>query len=29
MFYVKKFYICALVGVVIIWFYEMHGATKR
>jgi len=26
---VKKFYVRALVGVLIKWFYEMHGATMK
>ena len=26
---VKKTYVCALVGVVIKWLYEMHGATMK
>jgi len=26
-FYIKTFYVCALVGVLIKWRYEMHGAT--
>ena len=28
-FNVKKFYVCALVGVLIKLFYEMHGATMK
>jgi len=28
-FNVKKFYVCALVGVLIRRFYEMHGATMK
>ena len=28
-FNVKKFYVCALVGVLIKWLYEMHGATMK
>ena len=28
-FNVKKFYVCALVGVLIEWFYEMHGARMK
>ena len=28
-FNLKKFYLCALVGVLIKWFYEMHGATIK
>ena len=29
MFQHKKFYICALVGLLIKWFYEMQGATMK
>ena len=28
-FNVKKFYVCALVGVLTKWFYEMHGAMMK
>ena len=28
-FNVKKYYVCALVGVLIEWLYEMHGATIK
>ena len=28
-FNVKKFYVCALVGVLIRWLYKMHGATMK
>jgi hypothetical protein len=29
MFWYKQFYVCALVGVLIKWLYEMHGATIK